>query len=198
MTKKDFTLVLREKLKRFPKQDVEERINFYIEIIDDSIEDGLTEEEAISKIGSIDEVVEQIASEIPFTKIVKNSAIPKRRLSAWEIILLVVGSPIWFGLIISLFAVVFSVFASLWAVVIVFWSVAISFSVCGPLALLLGILFIFIKSGAEGFAIIGASLVIAGVGILLVFLSKILTRLLVRLAKAIIYSLKKAFISKGE
>ena len=198
MTKKDFTLILREKLKRFPAQEVEERINFYIEIIDDSIEDGLTEEEAISKIGSIDEVVEQIASEIPFTKIVKNSAIPKRRLSAWEIILLVVGSPIWLSLIISLFAGVFSVYASLWAGVIAFWSVALSFIVCGPVALLLGISFIFIKSGAEGFATIGIGLVIAGVGILLFFLSKLFTRLLVKFTKVIILTLKKAFISRGE
>ena len=76
MTKQEFIFELYTKLKNFPKKEVDESIAFYSEIIEDNIEDGLTEEQAVSKLGSIDEIVNQIASQIPLTKIVKQNAKP--------------------------------------------------------------------------------------------------------------------------
>ncbi len=198
MTKQDFITALRGKLKKFPNKEVEDRISFYCEIIDDSIEEGLTEEQALLKLGSVDDIANQIASQIPLRKIVKHNVKPTRKLKVWETILLIVGSPIWLSLLISLFAVVFSVFASLWSVDISFWAITIAFVVCGPLAVILGFIFIFVKSGAEGFAMIGAGLVLLGLGILFVFLSKLITALLVKLTKLLILAVKKAFLIGGK
>ncbi len=198
MTKQEFILALRDKLNNFPTQEVEERISFYCEIIEDNIEDGLTEEQAISKLGSVDEIASQIASQIPLAKIVKHNAKPKRYLKTWEVVLLIVGSPIWFSLLVALFAVVISVYATLWAVVGVFGGIAVGFVVGGPLAVIAGGIFIFVKSVAEGLTVIGAGLVLAGVGIIFIFLSKILSKLLVKFTKLISLALKKAFVSKGE
>ena len=198
MTKQEFILALREKLNKFPTQEVEERISFYSEIIDDNIEDGLTEEEAVSKIGTVEKIVEQIASEIPLAKIVKNNAKPNRKLKAWEITLLIVGSPIWFSLLVGLFAGVFSVYATLWAGVAVFWGVAVGFIIGGPLAVIVGVIFIFVKSIASGLELIGAGLVLLGVGIIILFIAKLLTKLLIKLTKLIILALKKTFVSRGD
>ena len=71
MTKKEFLNELERKLKGLPKQDIEDRLSFYSEMIDDYIEDGLTIEEAIDKIGSSDEIVSKIVNETSLTKIVK-------------------------------------------------------------------------------------------------------------------------------
>ena len=52
MTKAKFLKELSKLLKDLPKDEVKERLNFYSEMIDDRIEDGLSEEEAIKSIGS--------------------------------------------------------------------------------------------------------------------------------------------------
>ena len=196
MTKQEFIYTLYKKLKNFPTKEVEERISFYSEIIDDNIEDGLTEEEAVAKIGNIDEIVDQIAGDIPLAKIVKTNAKPKRRLSGVELTLIIVSSPIWISVIAVLFAVVVSVVASLFAVVISFWGVAVGFIVGGPIAAILGVVFIFVKSTAEGLAMLGSGLVLAGVGIFILMISKTLTKLLIKFTKVTVLAIKKAFVSK--
>ena len=55
MSKKVFLVKLIIKLSNLPKDDLEERINFYSEMIDDRIEDGFSEEDAINDIGTLDE-----------------------------------------------------------------------------------------------------------------------------------------------
>ena len=87
MTKQEFMANLRAKLSGLPTQDVEDRLSFYCEMIDDRTEEGLSEEEAVSAIGSVDEVVSQIIADIPLAKIAKEKIKPKRRLWAWEIVL---------------------------------------------------------------------------------------------------------------
>ena len=95
MSKAEFLEVLRKRLSGLPREEVEERLAFYNEMIDDRIEDGLTEAEAVAGIGSVDDVARQIMAEIPLTTLVREKVRPKRILRVWEIILLVLG----FGLL---------------------------------------------------------------------------------------------------
>ena len=71
MNKQEFLTRLRKGLSGLPQEDIEERLTFYSEMIDDRIEEGLSEEEAVAAIGSPDEIAEQIIGEIPIKKIVK-------------------------------------------------------------------------------------------------------------------------------
>ena len=71
MTKLEFLESLEKGLSGLPKNDIDERIAFYSEIIDDRIEEGLSEEDAVSKIGKIDEVISQIIADTPINKLVK-------------------------------------------------------------------------------------------------------------------------------
>ena len=48
MTKKIFFKKLKHELSGLPKSEIRERISFYDEMIDDKIEDGMTEAEAIA------------------------------------------------------------------------------------------------------------------------------------------------------
>lgn len=78
MKKQEFLSALKSGLSGLPRQDVEDRLNFYSEIIDDRMEEGLSEEEAVSAVGSVDEIVAQTVTEIPLAKIAKERIIPKR------------------------------------------------------------------------------------------------------------------------
>ena len=82
MKKQEFLARLRKSLRGLPKNDVEERLTFYGEMIDDGIEDGLSEEDAVSRIGSVDEIARRTIADIPLAKIAKERIKPKRKLSA--------------------------------------------------------------------------------------------------------------------
>ena len=63
MNKEEFLNALRSALAGLPQEDIEERLAFYSESIDDRVEDGLTEEEAVEAIGTVAEVRDQIMAE---------------------------------------------------------------------------------------------------------------------------------------
>jgi uncharacterized membrane protein len=65
MNKQEFLKCLREGLAGLPQEDVERAIDFYEEMIDDRMEDGLTEEEAVASLGSLEEVIAKMAAEMP-------------------------------------------------------------------------------------------------------------------------------------
>ena len=65
MNKQEFLEQLRSRLSGVPAGDVDERLDFYSEMIDDSIEEGLSEEEAVSQVGTVNDVARQIIGEIP-------------------------------------------------------------------------------------------------------------------------------------
>ena len=135
MNKQEFIYALKGKLKKLPKKEVAERLNFYSEMIDDRMEEGLSEEDAVAAIGSADEIARSIYKEIsPDQTAAKQKS---KKASVTKNILLIAGSPVWLSLLISALAVVFSAWASMWAVVISFWAAFFSFAVSAPAGILL-------------------------------------------------------------
>ena len=55
--KNEFLEKLRNALFGLPNDDIEERIAFYNEMIDDKIEEGLSESQAVSEMGSIERII---------------------------------------------------------------------------------------------------------------------------------------------
>ena len=112
MNKQEFLAQLRKEITGLPKDDIDERLTFYSEMIEDRIEEGLSEEEAISEIGSVGEMAAQTIADTPLAKIAKERIRTKGRLKAWEIVLLVLGSPIWLSLGIAAAAVILALYVS--------------------------------------------------------------------------------------
>jgi len=191
MNKQEFLLKLGERLSGLSPEEKEERLTFYREMIDDRMEDGLSEEEAVSAIGSVDAIAGQIPDDTPPTK-----ATPKIRLKAWEIILLILGSPIWFSLLVAGLAVFFSLYVSAWSVIIALWAVFASFVACAFSLPVLGIVFIFGIHKITGIAIIGASLIFAGLSIFLLWGCKGATKGIVLLTKKVALRIKQRFTKK--
>ena len=112
MLKTAFLEALQSGLAGLPQQDIEERLAFYGEMIDDRMEEGLSEEEAVEAIGPVDRVINEIIAQTPLTKIVKERIKPKRSLRAWEILLLILGFPLWFPLMIVAFVLILVFYVS--------------------------------------------------------------------------------------
>lgn len=195
MTKAEFLAELRAALAGLPEADIEKSLDFYSEMIDDRVEDGLSEEEAVAALGSIEDIKTQILKDIPITKIIKEKVKPKRSLSGLEITLLIVGFPIWLPLLISVAAVIFSVYVTLWSVIVVLYSVDLVFF-AGAIAGVLGsIPILFIGNISAVLLLLGGGLVCAGLGILWIFVCVGATKAIVWLTKVFFKSL---FIGKGD
>ena len=196
MLKQDFFNALAQKLSILPYNELEERIGFYREMIDDRIEEGLSEEEAVAQMGSVDEVAEQILADIPLLKLTKNKLQSNRHMRAWEIVLLAVGSPIWLALLISAFAIIISLYAVLWSLVASVWAVFGAFGGCSLGGIAAGVLSIVHGEILIGIAFFGVSLVLAGLGIFIFFGCMAATKGTVTLTKKIVLGIKKCFVRK--
>lgn len=198
MTKKEFLRTLEEKLSGFPQGERDERLVFYSEMIDDRIEEGLSEEAAVAAIGTPQKIAEQILKDTPLFKLAKEKIKPKRKLMAWEIVLLAIGSPIWLSLLVSAVAVIISLYAVLWSCIISLWAVFASVAGCAIGGLLGGTVFVFTASPAVGFAIIGGGIFAAGLAIFLFFGCKEATRGTLIFTKKIALWIKHLFLKKEE
>jgi uncharacterized membrane protein len=196
MTKIKFLLALHDKLSGLPQDDVEERLNFYSEMIEDRMEEGMSEEEAVAAVGSVDEIAAQIVGDIPLTKMVKEKIKHKHRLKAWEIVLLAVGSPIWFSLLIAFLSVVVSLYVSLWSVVISLWSIFASLIACALYGVVAGAAFSLGENALSGLAMIGAGLICGGLSVFLFYGCKAVTKGTALLAAKTVRGMKKAFVKK--
>lgn len=196
MNKQEFLTRLRLGLAGLPQEEIAERVSFYHEMIDDRVEDGLTEEEAVVEIGPVEAVIRQIVAETPLPRLVREKVKPKRQLRAWEIVLLVLGSPIWLALGIAAAAVLFSVYVVIWALIAAFWAVELALAVSGVFCVGAGIVLLCQGDGTRGLLGIAAGLVLAGLAIFGFFGCKALTKGAVRLTKTIALWIKSLFLRK--
>lgn len=196
MTKHEFVQSLHDKLSGLPQGDVEERISFYIEMIEDRMEEGLSEEEAVASVGSVDEIVSQIIAEIPLAKIAKEKMKPKRRIKAWEILLLILGVPLWVPLLIAAASVAVSLYAAVWSVVVSVWAAFVSVATSAFAGVIAGIGFASGGIVLPGVALIGGGLFCAGLAVFLFFGSLAATKGMVKLTKKLILCIKKWFVKK--
>ena len=196
MNKQEFLTQLRKELSVLPQKDIEEYLTFYTEMIEDRIEEGLSEEEAVSAVGSLEEIVKQIVSDTSLIKIAKERIKQKRQIKAWEIVLLILGSPIWLSLGIAVFAVVLSLYIVLWSLIVSVWAIFASTVACCIGGVLSCIVFTLSGNSVSGFAILAAGIVCAGLSIFMFYGCKTATNGILILTKKIAIWIKNCFIKK--
>ena len=193
MKRQEFLQALKARLWALPERDIQQSLDYYNEMIDDRMEDGLSEEEAVAAVGDLDEIVEQIMSESPHTpalvnKEEKQTAQPKQakekgRVQPWIIVLLILGAPLWISLVGGIGSGVLGVYVSLWSVVIVLYVVAVAL-IAAAIGCIIGCFFMIGKLGSIMVAV-GAALVCAGLGILMFMLGNLAAKGMVALTKLI-------------
>ena len=197
MNKKEFLDELKQELSGFPEEDVKERLAFFEEMIEDGVEEWLSESEAVKRIGSAKDVAAQIVAETPLTKLVKQKIKPKRTLRAWEIVLIALGSPLWFPLLVSAFAVALSLYVVVWSLVLVVWAVEISLWTGAFYFLLTSLIYIFTGNTPAGVASLGAGVFLIGASIFAFYACKNSPSLILKATKRAARAVKLLFIKKN-
>ena len=196
MNKQEFLARLREGLSGLPPEDAEGRLSFYSEMLDDRMEEGLSEEEAVAGLGSIDDIVSQTIADIPLPRLVKERIKPKRRLRTWEIVLLIAGAPVWLPLLIAAIAVLLSVYVTIWSLLNAVQAAEISL-IAGVLSCaVMSVVYFGVGYGAQALVVISAGLVLAGLSIFLFFGCKAAAVGTVRLTKKFALWIKSWFVRK--
>ena len=198
MNKNEFLVKLIQGLSSMPQAEIEDRVSFYNEMIADRMEEGLSEEEAVASLGTVQDIVDQVISDVSLFSIIKERVKRRKKLTGWGIALIAIGSPIWISLIAAAFAVVISVYASIWAVVVSLWASFGALVGGGAGGILGGILFITLGKLPAGFGLLGCALVCGGLSILMFYACKYTTIAMVWLTKKIALFTKKCFTKKEE
>ena len=196
MTQMEFLMELHEKLSGFSEEEIEERLAFYNEMIADRMEEGLSEEEAVAAIGSVDEIVSQIIADTSLAKLVKAKMKPKKKHSAGIIILLVLGFPLWFSLLLAVFAVVLSLYITLWAVILSLWAAEISLWAVSLFGTATGLFVLFGGNFGTALAVIGMAIFAAGLSVFLFYGCTAAVKGSALLTKKIVQAAKRSFVKK--
>lgn len=173
MNKSKFLLRLKRALRGCSPSEIQSRLAFYSEMIDDRVEEGLTEKEAVSAFGNPEDIASEIRAELN-----ERPKKEKRPLGAGAKILIALGSPVWLSLLIaaaavvvslavSIGAVMISLFAVMFAVLICLYAAVLALVVSALAGLIAGIACAFEGMLTQTLLCIGAFFVCTGVAILL-------------------------------
>ena len=198
MNKTEFLSRLRINLCGASEQDIKTAEDFYCEMIDDRMESGMSEREAVDSLGSPEDAAKNILLEMPLGKLIKVKAKRTRRLSALEIVLLILGFPVWGSLLISVLSVVLSVYLSLWAVIISLYASTFALVVSALPCAAVGIWQMCAGNFAPGLFVLGGSVAALGIGVLLFFVSHSAAKGAVRCSKLCIKVIKSMFVRRGD
>ena len=195
MTKNSFLSALDRALSQLPPEEREKHLSYYSELIDDMVEDGMSEEEATAKLGDVREIADTILHETPLPLLVKTSVRRERSLSALAIVLLILGFPLWGSLLLAVIAVALAAYAVLWAVIVVLFAAVLAVGVGAAALLVVFILNLGIGLG-KALMVLGAALAFAGVCLLLLALSVLAAKLVCKATAAMGRGIKSLFIRK--
>ncbi len=195
MNKEKFLTELSEFIWALPKIEIDKTLNYYSEIIDDYIENGLSEEEAIKKLGDIKEISSKILEESLYefkseSKLGKFiNSIFKIFNSKWRLLvfaILVFGFPIWYMAVAPVLIFLFLAFICIFALpaLALSWSVSLLWD---PLTY---------SNFFNTLYFVGLSFMTFGISSLYISIFTVLTRAAFKRFKKLFIKIKKLKISR--
>lgn len=197
MTKEEYISSLRAGLRQLTVEDADKAADYCSEMIDDRMEEGMTQEEAVAAMDSPEETVRRILMEQPLNMLVKSSLKKKRRLTGLEITLVVLGAPLWLPLLTAACAVALSLYLVLWSLVAVLFAVMAALGISAVAAVIGAAVFPGYGLGVR-LIVAGAGVVAAGLGILMFFAALYAAKGLIALTAILIRGIKGRLIDKKE
>jgi len=175
VNKFEFLNTLRERLAGLSQEEINKTLDYYTEIIEDGVEEGLSEVQAVEALGNIEDIIAHIYMDSA-TASRKNGEKPKEGLNIketlkkefkpWMWILIILGSPIWLSLLIGVVSIVFSIIMGIFAAVISLYAAVVAL-MAGAAGCVAGA-FMF-QTAAESALAVGVGMVCAGSSVLLLF-----------------------------
>ena len=197
MNKQSYLEQIRRLLQRLPEEDRERSLAFYAESIDDRMEDGLSEEAAVASMESPEKAAEAILMDMPIPKLVK-ARVKERRMGAAEILLLALGFPLWFPLLLTVLILGLTVYLLVWALVLALGAAVLALGFSAAALLVAGVYSIIKAVISLGVLNFGAALVLTGLTVLLGFVLVWAGKLAVKLGKWMVRGLKALLIRKED
>ncbi len=198
MTKNEFLDCLASHLNGLSQADIDRSLEFYGEMIEDRIEEGEEEQAAVAAIGSPEDAARRIMMEMPLPKIVKAKTIGKRRLATWEIVLIVVGAPLWFPLLCGAAVVLLALYAVLWSVAVTFWAVDLTLCALSVTGLALFGVLLGAANVPLALLFLAAGLCLGGITLFAFLGCRAFSILTAKLAALIWRGIKSVFVGKGD
>ena len=212
MNKYEFLAQLRNALSSVPQEEREAAMSYYEEFFSDAGEEN--EQAVIASLGSPQELARSIISENrndteqssasdPEASGFNANAFtppptPAQQSTGWTggqialiVILLVLSSPIWLGLLVGLFGALIGIFAAIIAIIV-------AFGACGIASLVVGMAALFTGNPAGGLFGLGLSLFFIGLFPLALYpLCKLIVKLTATCCKGVASLARKLTGRKG-
>lgn len=201
MSKNDFLEILRFRLSHLPASEIEKHLSFYIESLDDRIEDGMNEYDAVSSLGNIDDIVSSIEQSISIPVLVKEKIkqTHKKINNKWIWAFLVIcGAPLWIPLLITIIMTIVSVYIIAWSIIITLYSLVATLGIVGICGVVIGAVNLFTTNIGSALMILGVNISALGFGIVIVSPVNIVSKKLIQLTKIFILKVKSLFVTRKE
>lgn len=163
MNREEFIESIKSQLSSFPNNEGEKAAEFFNESINDRIEDGMTEEEAIASMGTPEEIVEKAMLDMTISTLVINR-MERKQLPTWAKILLGVTFPFWLPLLVAFAAVILVLYLCVWVVVLALCISCVGVAVAGIVMIALTIPQVMIN-GMAGAMLLGTGMVLIGISL---------------------------------
>ncbi|MCI9575869.1 MAG: DUF1700 domain-containing protein [Clostridiales bacterium] len=197
MNKLQFLDELEKRLSKLSDIERKKSLGYYAEMIDDRIEDGMSEEEAVEALGNIDEIVKTILLDTSFPTLVKAKIKRKPGSKIYHDLLIILGFPFWFPILVSLLLLALSVYILIWTCIITLWTTVASLILGGLFATVFSC-YQFPSNLASGLFFFGSSVCCIGLGIFAFWGTKFLSKKLVQATVLFTYFIKSLLIKKKE
>ena len=118
----------------------------------------------------MDKIVKDIMQEVSLSSLMRSrisSSKEKAKNKGLWIALVIIGSPIWFPLMISFFLVLLSIYIVAWSIILTIYVIEISFSVSFFAGIITGIVLCVNSNPELGLVTFGLSFILAGITTLL-------------------------------
>ena len=214
MNKYEFIDGLKYKLNGLPYEDIERSVEYYSEMIDDLIEEGMSEENAVNLLGDIDIIAEKIKNEnmnqpagntynvsyhtdayvdnsYNSAHISEQSNAKKHSIFIIILILLFFGLPVWLPVLSGAVIVIISV-------LLVLYIISVCFAATGVAGIAAFIMYTISGSLAYGVIVAGVSLIVLGFSVLMFIGSVKVTTLILKLVALPFKKLSKSILKRRQ
>ncbi|MBP5221777.1 MAG: DUF1700 domain-containing protein [Lachnospiraceae bacterium] len=192
MNKDEFIARLRGSLVGLSQEDIDRSADYYEEMIEDRMDDGMPEEEAVAALGSIADIRAKILEEIPISRIVKEKITPKRAMRGGEIALLILGSPLWIPLVLTAIICGLVLYLCFWVLILTLYIVDFAVFISGFAGVIAGVIQGF--SWNASLFVEGCGIALIGAAILLFFGFNQVSKGMLFISKKVVLGIKKMFV----
>lgn len=195
MSKAQFLQELTAGLQQLPPEEVARQRDYYDELLSDMVEDGMSEEEAVAKLGSVQEIIQNILQDTPLPTLVRTRLRPKNGWTAAAVVVTILGAPLWVPLLLAFVLTGGCVALAIWAVIAAFFLIVFALGIAGIIVFFKGFT-LFSFSAAYVPLSLGSGLLLLGLALLIFLGAEQASVALFRGGRWIYRSVKGLFIQK--